>query len=103
MILHEGAQSHHIDVVFDVYKESSIKGAERWNRSSGGGIQFSTIASGHSTQQWRKLLGSSSNKANLVRFLVEEWKQAKHRKKLQNKVLYVTCRKPLLQAYHGTL
>ena len=39
----------------------------------------------------RKLLGSSSNKANLVRFLVEEWKQAKHREKLQNKVLYVTC------------
>ena len=50
MILHEGAPSHRIDVVFDVYKESSIKGAERWNRSPGGCIQFSGIASGHSIQ-----------------------------------------------------
>ena len=33
MILHEGAQSHRIDVVFDVYKEPSIKVAERCNKS----------------------------------------------------------------------
>ena len=91
MILHEGVQSDCIDVVFDVYKEPSINGAERCNRSSGGAIQFSSIAPGHSIQQWRKLLGSSSNNASLVRFLVEEWKQAKHREKLQNKLLYVTC------------
>ena len=64
------------------------KGATKVNS---GAIQFSSIASGHSTQQCRKLLGSSSNKANLLRFLVEEWKKAKHREKLQNEVLYVTC------------
>ena len=29
MVLHEGSSSERIDVVFDVYKENSIKNAER--------------------------------------------------------------------------
>ncbi|KAG0710027.1 hypothetical protein GWK47_023672 [Chionoecetes opilio] len=39
----------------------------------------------------RKLLGSSSNKASLIKFLVEEWKKPQHREKLEGKELYVTC------------
>ena len=46
---------------------------------------------GHIIQQWRKLLCSSSNKAFLIKLLVDEWKGPKHREKLQNKMLYVTC------------
>ena len=42
-------------------------------------------------QQWRKLLCSSSNKASLIKYLVEEWKVLKHREKLEDKVLYVIC------------
>ena len=34
LVLHEGSQSHRIDVVFNVYRETSIKNAERCNRGS---------------------------------------------------------------------
>ena len=89
--VHEGGKSRRIDVVFDVYKETSIKDAERANRSAGTGIHFTNIQPGHNIQQWRKLLGSSSNKASLIKFLVEEWKAPQHREKLEGKELYVTC------------
>ena len=36
---------------------------------------------GHNMQQWRKLLCSSSNKASLIKYLVEEWKVPKHRER----------------------
>jgi len=36
-----------IDVVFDVYKETSIKDAERVKRGADTGIQFKNIAPGH--------------------------------------------------------
>jgi len=89
--LHDGAQSKRIDVVFDVYRETSIKDAERCNRGASTAIQFRSIAPGHNIQQWRKLLCSSSNKASLIKFLVEEWKEPKSREKLKEKLLYVTC------------
>lgn len=90
-VVHEGAKSKRIDVVFDVYNETSIKDAERANRNTSTGIHFKNIQPGHNIQQWRKLLSSSSNKANLIKFLVDEWKGPQHRKKLEDKVLYVTC------------
>lgn len=83
--------SRRIDVVFDVYKETSIKDAERANRSASTGVHFKNIQPGHNIQQWRKLLGSSSNKASLIKFLVEEWKAPQHKEKLSDKELYVTC------------
>ncbi|KAJ8388288.1 hypothetical protein AAFF_G00135490 [Aldrovandia affinis] len=46
-ILHEGARSQRIDVIFDVYQEDSIKNAERANRGRTTGIQFRNIAPGH--------------------------------------------------------
>ena len=89
--VYEGAKCRRIDVVFDVYKETSIKDAERANRSAGTGIYFKNIQPGHNIQQWRKLLGSSSNNASLIKFLVEEWNAPHHREKLEGKGLYVTC------------
>ncbi|KAG0725232.1 hypothetical protein GWK47_039008 [Chionoecetes opilio] len=38
-----------------------------------------------------KVTRSSSNKASLIKFLVEEWKKPQHREKLEGKELYVTC------------
>lgn len=38
-----GAESSHIDVVFDVYLDESIKNAERVNCGSDSGILFSNI------------------------------------------------------------
>ena len=55
------------------------------------GLQFRNIAPGHSIQQWRKLLCSPSNKASLIKFLIEEWKGPVFRAKLEAKVLFVTC------------
>ena len=90
-VLHEGSKSHRIDVVFDVYREMSIKDAEQSNRGADTGIQFQNIAPGHKIQQWRKLLCSPGNKTALIRFLVEVWKDPQQREKLQEKVLCVTC------------
>lgn len=53
-VLHEGGDSERIDVVFDVYKDMSIKHSERANRGADLGIQFKNIVSGHNIQQWRK-------------------------------------------------
>ncbi|KAG0727945.1 hypothetical protein GWK47_003897 [Chionoecetes opilio] len=56
------------------------------------GIHFKNIQPGHNIQQWRKLLGSSSNKASLIKFLVEEWKKTTAQGELEGpKELYVTC------------
>ena len=71
-ILHEGVMSHRIDVVFDTYREDSIKNAERSNRGTTRGTQLRNMASAHRIQQWRKFLCSSPNKANLIRF--KDWK-----------------------------
>ena len=57
-VLHEGAKSQQIDVVFDVYKETSIKDAERANRGTDRGISVQEQEPGHIIQQWRKLLCS---------------------------------------------
>ena len=45
MVLREGKHSKRIDVVFDTYKENSIKGSERLLRGEETGHQFQSIAS----------------------------------------------------------
>ena len=73
-ILHEGVRSHRIVVVVDAHREDSLKNAERSNRGGGSttGIQFRNMAPCHRIQQWRKLLSSSTNKANFTRSRVED-------------------------------
>ena len=95
-ILHEGAKSQRIDVVFDVYLEDSIKNAERENRGCSTGIQFKNFAPGHRIPHWRKFLSSSANKTNLIRFLTAELKTPKLRHKLEDKQLYVASGKSCL-------
>ncbi|KAJ8383302.1 hypothetical protein AAFF_G00222380 [Aldrovandia affinis] len=46
--------------------------------------------------QWRKFLSSSANKANLIRFLVAEWKTPKLRDRLNDKQLYVASEESCL-------
>ena len=95
-ILHEGGRSQRIDVIFDVYREDSIKNAERENQGCTTGIQLRNIAPGHRMQQWRKFLSSSANKTNLIRFLVAELKTPKRMHKLQDKQLYVASEESCL-------
>lgn len=89
--LHEGTDSARIDVVFDVYRDSSIKNSERCNRGADTGTKWKNIAPGHSLLQWRKFLRTPENKISLIEFLVNQWKQPAKRGKLQGKSLYVTC------------
>lgn len=39
-VLHEGSQSNRIDVVFDTYRDMSIKNAERTMRGEVAGVQL---------------------------------------------------------------
>ena len=104
-ILHECSKSKRIDVVFDVYREESIKNAERANRGTGG-TQFKNIVSGHRLQQWRKFLSNTSNKSCLIRFLSNEWQKDSYRNKLGEKELFVAsesvCYKLTRTSYEET-
>jgi len=90
MALNEGNDSERIDVVFDVYKEYSIKSAEREKRGSTTGHEFRSIKPDHRVHQWRKFLLSSNNKSQLIEFISEEWQKERFREKLSGKKLFVT-------------
>ena len=91
LVLHEGSNSQTIDVIFDVYKENSIKNAEREKRGAEFGNELRNIQSEHKVQQWRNFLLNPKNKKAFTEFVVKEWKQDKYRTKLTGKVLFVTC------------
>ena len=60
-ILSSGSRSKRIDVVFDVYLESSVKNVERCRRGIST-IQYQIILPATKVTQWKKFLFSSSNK-----------------------------------------
>ncbi|KAG1703643.1 hypothetical protein GQR58_004122 [Nymphon striatum] len=76
-----------------------MRDVKRLRRGSSTGTSFKNIAPGHKLHQWRKLLANSNNKECLVTFLVKEWQEEKHRKKLNDKSLFVTRGK---LCYHVT-
>ena len=92
LVLHEGSNSKRIDVVVDVYKENSIKNAEREKRGAEFGNEFRNIQSEHKVQQWTKFLLNPKNKKAFTEFVVKEWRRDKYRTKLTGKVLFVTCK-----------
>jgi hypothetical protein len=90
-ILYTGQKSNRIDVVFDVYREQSIKTAERECRASQSGIVFTQIRPGHTIRNWKGLLDCTESKNNLTKFLAENWQNPGKRLKLGNKVMFITC------------
>ena len=90
-VLREGAECQRIDVVFDVYREVTIKQAERDKRGEDTGTKFKNIAPGHRVQLWRAFLSSSDNKSSFIKFLSNQWTDSHRRQRLNEKVLYVTC------------
>ncbi len=90
LVLHEGRNSKRIDVVFDVYWKTSIN-AEKYNRGSASSTQWKNIAPGHNVVQWRKLLSNTDSKTALLTFIVDQWKLAENRVKLQDKQLFANC------------
>uniref|UniRef100_UPI00358F5653 uncharacterized protein n=1 Tax=Myxine glutinosa TaxID=7769 RepID=UPI00358F5653 len=90
-VLREGRVNCRIDVVFDVYKENSIKNAERVKRGSESAMTFGKIASGHRLKQWKSFLHCGNNKTQLIDFLVEEWSNDQSlRERLDRKELFLT-------------
>ena len=63
-----------IDIVFDVYKDSSIKDAKKVRRDMGK-LEFSSIIPTQKIQQWHSILSNGTIKTLLMAFLNEEWKK----------------------------
>ena len=90
-VLREGRVNHRTDVVFDVYKENSIKNAEQVKRGPESAMSFGKIASGHRLKQWKSFLQGGNNKTQLIDFLVEEWSNDQSLcEKLERKELFLT-------------
>ena len=60
--------------MFDVYRDHSIKNAERTRRGSGT-LLFQNLNPTQPIKQWNQFLSSSHNKKELVKFVVNHWKQ----------------------------
>ena len=75
-----------VDIVFDVYRDDSIKLAERGHRSVGT-IQFKQIIGAAPIKQWGSFLSDGKNKEELIRFLVRRWKTKTS--VIGNKKLYI--------------
>jgi hypothetical protein len=86
--LHEGTGSSRIDIVFDVYRDASIKNAERCNQGSNTGtyavMQWKNTVPGHNILQRKKFPRTLEKKMSLVNFMVKQWKQPQM-EKLQDK------------------
>ncbi|CAM4534943.1 unnamed protein product [Leuciscus chuanchicus] len=90
MALREGSQSRRIDVVFDTYKQNSIKNSERSLRGEETGHELQDITSTQMVRQWRNFLSKVNSKTSLISFIVNEWRKPQYREKLQEKILYAT-------------
>ena len=88
-VLLDGGSSKRMDVVFDVYKEDSIKNAERIKRADTGSARYNNILPNHKIKQWQLFLADGTNKTNFIRFLCNEWKTAEYRTKLGSCCLYI--------------
>ena len=84
--------SRKFHVVFDVYRDVSIKNPERSKRSAGSveGIRYKNILPSYPIKSWKKLMSIQSNKTEIVKFLVSEWKKPEFTAKLEGKIMYVT-------------
>ena len=84
-----GASSKQIDVVFDVYRERSIKNTERERRGCRAGNEYRNLQPEHRVRQWRKFLSNPQNKKQLIGFINQEWKKEKFRQRLNGITLLV--------------
>ena len=83
--------SRRIDIVFGTYLDTSIKNAERSKRSARSeSVRYKNILPGHPIKSWSKFLTVSSNKTEVVKFLVTEWEKYGFTYKLGNRSLFAT-------------
>jgi len=91
MAMKEGVSCNRIDVVFDTYKELSIKNSERQLRGEESGHQLVNITSTQIVRQWGNFLTRVSNKTTLITFIIKEWRKEACRQKLEGKLLYANA------------
>lgn len=83
--------SRRVDIVFDVYREVSIKNVERLKRvSASDGVQYKNILPAFTVKSWSKLLSVTANKPEIIKFLVSQWTTEAFRGRLGNRIMYVT-------------
>lgn len=92
-VLREGDSSDRVDVVFDVYRDISIKSAEKEIRGESDAITFKNLASGHKVRQFKNFSRNADTKTSLIRFVVQHWQTTSSRARLEDKELHVTCGK----------
>jgi hypothetical protein len=85
MILHDKALSSRVDVVFDEYRDITIKGGERERRGTPSATRYINIQAGHKIQLWKKFLSTSDNKQQLINFIGAEWQLPHYRSQLESK------------------
>ena len=86
-------ESKRVDVVFDVYRDVSINKVERSKREckAADGVKYKNILAGYVIKSWSEFLSVSSNKTELVKFLLGQWQSEEFRLKLSDCTMYVTC------------
>ena len=77
------------DVIFDVYRENSIKNAERVRRSSST-VAINNIIPTDQVYQWHQFLSLSSNKTLLIQFVVDQWSKNPYFLTVERQVFYAT-------------
>ena len=93
LVLQAAGSSQGVDIVFDVYKDQSIKDAERLSRGYSDGIQFTQILPAHGIKNWRRILSSQSSKTQLLKYIDADWRQSRIRERLSSKVLQLTVKR----------
>ena len=78
--------STRIDIVFDIFRDESIKNVER-NRRCSDTLPFKKIVGTNVIRQWNSFLGDKDNKNSLAHFLVNNWREYTMP---VNKVIYAT-------------
>ena len=99
-ILSSSRGAKRIDVVFDVYVENSIKNGERLRRSTGN-LTFRQLIPSYPVKQYNQFLSSPPNKCQLIRFLLDQWKQEEHISTVETGTFYVTCDEKCFQLSKG--
>jgi len=90
MVLHEGTDSQRNDVVFDVYRNNSIKNHKREKRRSESGHKVRNFKVDYQMHQWRTFLSNSKTKSLLSKFISEKWQDKRHRERFAAKTIFVT-------------
>ena len=100
LVLQAAGSSRGVEIVFGVYQDQSIKGAERLSRGSSDAVQFTQILLAHRIKNSRRILTLKSSKKQLIKFIASDWKQSRIRERLDSKVLELKCDEKCFRITH---